>query len=190
MGMVYFVLLPIVAAEVLGGGPATLGWLTGAPAIGALFGSFFLASRTSAKDLTTIIPRATLVFGGAILSLAFARTLPLALIALSVAGFGMIVQNTGTNTLIQHHVDDRMRGRVMSLFTASLLGISPIGSLLGGFASDRIGVTPTLAASGIACMALSLAYRFQVARMDRIPTDGEPYQDHSGEPDLEKTLPK
>ena len=102
----------------------------------------------------------------------------------------MIVQNTGTNTLIQHHVDDRMRGRVMSLFTASLLGISPIGSLLGGFASDRIGVTPTLAASGIACMALGLAYRFQVARMDRIPIDGEPYQHHSGEPDLEKTLPK
>jgi MFS family permease len=167
MGMVYFVLLPIIAAEVLGGGPATLGWLTGAPAIGALLGSFYLASRTSAKDLTTIIPRATLIF--------------LALIALSVAGFGMIVQNTGTNTLIQHHVDDRMRGRVMSLFTASLLGTSPIGSLLGGFASDRIGVTATLATSGIACVALGLAYRFQVARMDGRFTDGERGQHRTSE---------
>jgi MFS family permease len=190
MGMVYFVLLPVIAAEVLAGGPATLGWLTGAPAVGALIGSFFLASRTSAKDLTTIIPRATLVFGCAILCLAFARTLPLALVALSVAGFGMIVQNTGTNTLIQHHVDDRMRGRVMSLFTASLLGTSPIGSLLGGFASDRIGVAATLATSGLACMALSLSYRFQVARMDRVSADGESCQDHSGELNPEEPLPK
>ncbi|RKX30493.1 MAG: MFS transporter [Verrucomicrobia bacterium] len=177
LGMVYFVLLPIIAVEVLGGGAATLGWLTGAPAIGALLGGFFLASRTSTKDLTTIIPRATLVFGCAILGLAFARSLPFALIALSVAGFGMIIQNTGTNTLIQHHVDDRMRGRVMSLFTASLLGTSPIGSLLGGFASDRVGVTATLATSGFACMALGLAYRFQIARMDGVLSDDEPNKD-------------
>src|SRR5262245_50233603 len=51
MGMPYTVLMPVIAAEVLHGGPHTLGFLMGAMGVGALCGALYLASRRSVIGL-------------------------------------------------------------------------------------------------------------------------------------------
>ena len=56
MGYPYAVLLPVFAAQVLHGGAATLGWLTGASGIGALVSAFSLAVRKSVVGLTRMLP--------------------------------------------------------------------------------------------------------------------------------------
>jgi MFS family permease len=60
------------------------------------------------------------------------------------------------NMILQTIVDDDKRGRVMSLYTAAFLGMSPIGSMLAGALADRIGVAATLTACGICCAGAGL----------------------------------
>src|ERR1041384_6674030 len=48
----------------------------------------------------------------------------------ALAGFGLILYVSSTNTLIQLTVEDRYRGRVMSLYTLFFVGTSPFGALL------------------------------------------------------------
>jgi len=65
----------------------------------------------------------------------------------------------GSNTLLQSLVSDRLRGRMMSLFTVTFMGLSPFGSLLGGMAADRIGAPATLGFCAALCLAASAWYR-------------------------------
>jgi MFS family permease len=62
-GTPYTVLMPAIAAQVLHGGPNTLGLLMTATGVGALSGALYLAQRESVVGLGRIIMYATLVFG-------------------------------------------------------------------------------------------------------------------------------
>jgi hypothetical protein len=64
----------------------------------------------------------------------------------------MLIVITGTSTILQTIVEDEKRGRVMSLYTMSFLGMIPMGSLAAGALADRIGAIATLAISGICCI--------------------------------------
>ena len=77
---------------------------------------------------------------------------------LMLAGFGMMVQMAASNTILQTIVDGRMRGRVMSFYTMSLMGMTPFGSLFGGCVADRIGAPRTLLIGGVACMGAALFF--------------------------------
>src|SRR6476659_396522 len=75
MGMPYTVLMPVVAADVLHGGPSTLGWLMTATGVGALGGTVYLASRPSVVGLGRVISAATLMFGLSLIAFAMSRVL-------------------------------------------------------------------------------------------------------------------
>jgi predicted MFS family arabinose efflux permease len=64
-------------------------------------------------------------------------------------GFAIVVSVATTNTLLQKLVTNEMRGRVMSMFMLSFMGTMPIGNIVAGTVSHRIGVPHTLAAGGI-----------------------------------------
>jgi MFS family permease len=152
MGMPYTVLMPAIAADVLGGGPNTLGLLMGATGVGALGGALYLAGRRSVLGLGRVMMYATLTFGAGLVAFAFTRHLPAALAILVIVGAGFMVQMAATNTILQTLVDDQMRGRVMAFYTMAFLGTAPIGSLLAGLLADRIGTAPTIAVGGVACL--------------------------------------
>jgi predicted MFS family arabinose efflux permease len=63
--------------------------------------------------------------------------------------------------IVQAIVDDDKRGRVMSLYTVSFMGVAPFGALAAGALADRMGVAATLTVSGLCCAAgaLTLATR-------------------------------
>ena len=60
------------------------------------------------------------------------------------------------STMLQTIVDDRMRGRVMGLFSMAFLGMFPIGSLAGGALAAQIGAPATLAIGGSCCTLAAL----------------------------------
>ncbi len=78
----------------------------------------------------------------------FPVVLAFSLVTLILAGSTMMMQFTSTNTLIQAMVPDRLRGRVMSLYSMMFLGMTPIGSLLAGKIADRVGALITVANRG------------------------------------------
>ena len=152
MGMPYTVLMPVIAAGVLHGGPSTLGLLMTATGVGALGGTLYLASRPSVVGLGRVIMLATILFGASLIAFSASRTLWLSLILLPLVGAGFMVQMAATNTVLQTIVDDRFRGRVMAFYTMAFLGTAPLGSLLAGVLADRFGAAVTIAIGGASCL--------------------------------------
>jgi MFS family permease len=81
-----------------------------------------------------------------------------------LAGFGLILYVASTNTMLQLTLDDRFRGRVMSLYTLMLVGTAPIGALLTGGIAQRFGapVATTFSAGVLLLGAVWVAYRLRV----------------------------
>ena len=73
-----------------------------------------------------------------------------------VTGLGFMVQMAVSNTLLQTIVEEDMRGRVMSFYTAAFMGTAPFGSLLAGSIADRIGAPHTLLFGGLGCLVGAL----------------------------------
>jgi MFS family permease len=153
LGIPYGVLMPIVAGDILHGGPRTFGLLMTASGFGALLGALWLAARPSVVGLSRVIPVAAALFGTGLIGFAASRYVWLSMACLVVSGFGVMVQTACSNTVLQTVVPDEKRGRVMSFFLMAFLGTAPFGSLLAGAISGRIGVTPTIGIGGAACLA-------------------------------------
>ncbi len=170
MGMPYTVLMPVMAAAVLHGGPHTLGFLMGATGIGALCGAVYLASRQSVLGLGRIIPSASILFGCGLIAFSLSRSLPLSLGLMVVAGVGFMVQMASSNTVIQTVVREEMRGRVMAFYTMAFMGTAPFGSLLAGTLASHIGVPSTILAGGIACIAGGLVFGWHLPRLRELVT--------------------
>lgn len=152
MGMQYTVIVPIFAEEILKGGAETLGFLMAGSGVGALAGGIYLVSRKTVVGLGQVIVLAPALLGMGLIGFAFSRLLPLSLFAMLFVGLGTILQVAASNTVLQTIVEDDKRGRVMSFFSMSFLGVVPFGSLLGGALSERIGAPNTLIIDGIACI--------------------------------------
>jgi MFS family permease len=158
LGVPYTVLLPVVATDVLGAGPRTLGMLMAATGLGALSGALFLASRPSVRGLGRVMVLSATLFGAALVVFAFARNLVLGLPLLVMAGFGMMAQMASSNTVLQTIVDDDKRGRVMSFYTMAFIGTAPFGSLILGTLAHRLGVSWAIAIGGVACILAAASF--------------------------------
>ena len=162
-GTPYTVLMPAIAAQVLHGGPNTLGILMTATGVGALSGALYLASRETVVGLGRIIMFATLAFGTGLVVFSMMTSLWYACVVLAVAGAGFMVQLAATNTVLQTIVEERLRGRVMSFYTMAFFGTVPIGSLIGGFIADRLGAPFTVRVSGVVCLAAGAWFAYRLA---------------------------
>lgn len=156
MATPYQPLMPAFVTEAYQGGPETLGFLVAAAGCGALAGTGYLSTRASARGLIRLIVVAMACAGGALVAFAFVRWYPLSLLLMAVTGFGILATSVSVNMILQSIVADSMRGRVMSLYTAAFMGISPLGSFIAGAAADRIGAALTLAIGGAFCAAAAL----------------------------------
>jgi MFS family permease len=158
MGTPYMVLMPVFARVILHGGPQTLGFLLAASGCGALAGAIFLASRKSVLGLGRIIVIASSLFGIALIIFSLSRVFWLSLLAMILTGFGMMVQMTSSNTVLQTIAEEDKRGRVMSLYTMAYMGMVPFGNLLGGGSASLIGAPETIMIGGITCILGSIAF--------------------------------
>jgi MFS family permease len=165
MGMPYTVLMPAIAANLLHGGPHTLGFLMTASGVGALGGALYLASRRSVLGLGRAMVMSSAAFGIGLVAFSFTRVLWLSLLVLPIVGAGMMVTMAAANTVIQTIVDESLRGRVMAFYTMAFLGTAPIGSLIAGVAADRIGPTNTIMAGGLCCVLAAAWFGFRLPEL-------------------------
>jgi MFS family permease len=168
MGMPFVVLMPIFAAKVLHGGPHTLGFLMGAMGVGALISALSLAARKSVRGLIRIIPISAMVFGLGLIGFGLSRFLWLSLIAVLVAGMGMMQGMAASNTVIQTIVSEDKRGRVMSYYTMAFVGMAPFGSLLAGAMASAIGAPMTVIVSGGAVIVGAAWFYTQFPALRRV----------------------
>jgi MFS family permease len=158
MALPFSVLMPIFAGRILGGGASAYGWLMGMVGAGALVGALLIAMRQQLRGLGNVVAYSATGLGVSLVIFSLSRWYWLSFTALALAGLTMMMQFTSTNTLIQAMVPDQLRGRVMSLYSMSFLGLTPIGSLLAGKIADRVGAPITVAIGGLATVASGLVF--------------------------------
>src|SRR5205809_2740781 len=100
------------------------------------------------------------------LAFSFTHTFWLALLFLFVAGFGMLLFLSTSNTVLQTIVPDEMRGRVMGVWSLVFGTMIPLGSLEAGAAAHWLGTPFALAFGAIVCAVSALVTLFVIQRRE------------------------
>lgn len=148
-GSPYLTLIPLIARDGFGWGANGLALMMGTAGAGALCGAILLAwlgdfGRKGWFVLGSAFSAAVCLIGfGAVSRPA------LSLVLLFGVGFFMVSFFAVCNTLLQYLVTDEMRGRVMSIWMLTFIGVMPFGNIVGGQAAETFGAPLTLAAGGL-----------------------------------------
>jgi MFS family permease len=154
-GMGYMTLFPAWAVNILHGNSVTLGLLQSSRGVGSLIGALGIASLGRFRYKGKLLTVGSFVFPIFLLFFAFARLLPVSLAMLIGAGWGFMALLNMCNALVQTHVADELRGRVMSVYTLSMMGMMPIGALFCGTLAEATNLTLTVALCGVLMLLFS-----------------------------------
>jgi MFS family permease len=168
-GMAFVTLLPAWAVDVLGGDATTNGLLQSARGVGALFAALFIASLGRFQFKGKLLTAGSFFYPILLLVFSFMDFLPLALLALVGAGWGLISMLNISNALVQTHVPDELRGRVVSIYTLTFFGLMPIGALLTGGLALYIGAPNTVRLGALAALAVAAFIYVRVPRVRALP---------------------
>ena len=149
-------LLPNLTDEVLGGGATMYGYLFAASGTGALSGALIRA-RLSHVAGRHSAPTSMIVFGAAAIVAGASREPLLTGAALMFAGAAWVWTFSTLNATVQLMSPSWVRGRMMSLYNLSLVGVLPIGALLGGVIAEAFGPNTAIVGLSAAGLAVGLA---------------------------------
>jgi len=159
-------------------GSLVFGFLGAATGIGALTGAILLAARRSVLGLGRLIAIAMSTFAVALMALAASPSLWLCLLVLPFCGWGMITTFASANTIMQTLADDDKRGRVMSFFSVSFVGVTPFGALfVGRFLSPHlafgssdpmVGARRAMFVAAGLCLSASLYYATRLPALRKL----------------------
>jgi MFS family permease len=161
----FSVLMPVFAKQILGGDARTYGFLLAASGFGALCGALYLASRSSPLGLGRVIVFASGMCAVSVIAFANSAHLWLSLLLAFTASFGLMVHMASSNTILQTIVDDDKRARVMSLYTMTVLGMVPVGSLFCAGLVARFGAPLTVGMGGAISLVGTFAFASQLPKL-------------------------
>ena len=146
-------MMPALIVDVYGRGPDAMGLLTAATGIGALVGSLAVASMRSRRRGRLLII-ASLATGLSMLLVSVVPLFVAALLLMVPMGLGQTARMTLNQALLIEHVEERYRGRVMSVFMLTW-GLMPLGVLPAGLLADWAGVQVSLAVMAALLIAVT-----------------------------------
>ena len=138
-GRSYQTLLPIFSRDIWNGGPFGYGILLSASGLGALVGAFGLASLRSVKRQGAILIASGLIFSLSVILFAISPNFWLGVGLLLIGGIAVTVFGTIISTFIQVAVPNELRGRVMSLYAITLIGLPSLGAMGIGSIAELLG---------------------------------------------------
>jgi MFS family permease len=147
----FITFIPYFARIQLHTGETGLGWLLAASGSGAVMGAVTVAARGNLPHRGAVVAFGGCVFFSAIIGFCYSTNFTFSQCLLLVEGYSAILMISSFNVAIQHLSTDAMRGRVMSIYATSFLGLPPVGALLAGALSRYIPTPHVLAfMSGLA----------------------------------------
>ncbi|HUO86738.1 MAG TPA: MFS transporter [Thermoanaerobaculia bacterium] len=142
-------LLPLVARDELGSGPAGYGGLLAALGAGAVAAAFALPRLRRGRSVEPVVVAGALVFAAGTLALAWLRSFPLLLVALVLAGGAWLSALSSLNVAIQTMLPDWVRARALSVYMLVFFGGLAGGSALWGALAERWGSALALSLSAL-----------------------------------------
>jgi MFS family permease len=156
--MPYNTVLPVFAKVIFKGGASTYGYITSFVGVGGLLGTIFIASRKPDTHLRRILFISTIAMGVGLICFALIRNFPVAMLFAAMTGFGGIIQYTVCNIIVQSESEPHMRGRAIGILFMAIFGMLPVGSLLVGAVSQRVGAPATVLGQGVIAIILALVF--------------------------------
>jgi MFS family permease len=166
-------LLSVLAATTLHSGARTFGLLFAGYGLGAVAGA--LANAARARTTPARLFAGALLFAGSLLVLAPVRATTIAIALLFLCGVGWSTWSSQAMAHVQLAAPDHLRGRVISLYTYTIIASAPLGGLLGGWLASVGGTELAFAVaggSGVAAVLLAAAVllpRFSAASQEALP---------------------
>jgi MFS family permease len=124
---------------------------------GAFLAALLLASLPSPRWRRPFLVGAVGAAAAGLCGLSLVPSLTTAAAACALTGFGLVLFNATSQSIVQLSTSEHNRGRVMGLWSIILSGALPLGNQIAGRAADTWGVSPVLAAQGLACVASAVA---------------------------------
>jgi MFS family permease len=168
-----FVIMPVITllpvyVKSINEDSKTFGFLISSLGIGALLSGLEIASRKKAKNYVNMISYFSILYGVCLITLFFVNNKFLASFVLFIAGTGTSRQAIGLNTIIQTLVNDDVRGRVISIYSLSFMGLAPIGNLLWGYLAEKIGISNTFILCGLWVIGANVWFYYKMRKIKKI----------------------
>ncbi len=136
-GISVVTIFPAWAVHQLDGDARVAGYLQAGRGLGAVLGALCVAYFASIMVRGRWIAIGALALPLALIGFSLSRNLTLSLIFVALLGVSQIMLLNLSNSLIHSEVDDRLRGRVASIFGLTFFGLMPIGGLIMGQLAER-----------------------------------------------------
>lgn len=146
-------LMPIIARDVLQVGAVEYGWLSAAQSIGAMSAALVISQVSELRRQGVIFLIAVTVFALATIGFGMARSMPLAMGALILAGASDSVSVIIRNTIRQLQTPDYIRGRMVSINQIFFAGGPQLGEIEAGLVAQFFGAPFAIVSGGVACLA-------------------------------------
>jgi len=160
----FLVLAPVFADQLFHRGSKGLGFLMAAMGVGAVVGTVSLARRNHVKGLAEVVAYCAFLLGVANLAFSISPWFSLSLAITPLIGYGLMRQLAAANTTIQTIIPDEYRGRIMALYSMTVVGLAPFGSLAAGALAGRFGARMTVALGGMLALAASASFGWALRR--------------------------
>jgi MFS family permease len=156
-------LFPILALDTFRAGPAGVGLLTAAPAVGAFLGALLSGWVGRVRRTGRAVILAVAAWGAAITAFGLVTfSFPLALAFLAVAGAADVLSAVFRSTIVQLETPDELRGRVTALHVLVVTSGPRLGDLEAAAVAAVVGAQASVVSGGLLCLAgiVAVARRF------------------------------
>ena len=140
--------LPVIARDVFHGTERTFTVFLCLSGAGSIAGALLVAASrrlgTARNALLVMV-----LLGGFISGIGLSHQLWLTSLLILIAGMLLMVVFAVNSSLVQSHVSDAMRGRVMSVYNVAFRGGMPLGSLISGLLIKKTSAPVIMTANGL-----------------------------------------
>ncbi len=152
-----FIVLAPAVADRLAAGPEGVGFLVSGAACGSLLAGVVLARRGSRPAGRSTLLGAGACSGMGQLGVTLAPDLPVAIVAMGLAGFGMVAYTAISNATVQAVTPDSLRGRIMGFYALSVSGLIPLAAAGVGTVAEFAGLTIALCGTAAVWLLIIVA---------------------------------
>ena len=166
-------LLPIFAKDILHVGPAGLGWLRAAPALGAMCMALLTTRLPPWRRPGRVLLLTVVGFGLATIGFGLSRSMALSLVCLFLTGVFDDISVVIRLTLEQVLTPDQLRGRVSSIHYVFIGFSNELGAFESGASAALLGPIVSVVGGGVAVIvvvAVVLVLWPQLLRLEPLAT--------------------
>ncbi len=166
-GWSYTTIMPFIAKNIFNQDAAGLGYLYAATGAGALLATFMVSAFGSKISSNTFVLGGNMLFALSMIGFSLIHSIWPAYIFLFFGGFGLLSAFAVINARIQHLVEEKYRGRVLSLYLLMFVGLFPLGNFQIGLVSEHFGPQAAIRIGSIVVLLAVAAGFFLRDRVDQ-----------------------